>query len=68
MVDVEQHALRAFEQDALARLYRLVEVAPDGTTERKDEVGNLRQVAAQPFPVDRRLVVTPDGVREIELA
>jgi hypothetical protein len=56
VVDVEQHALRAFEQHALAGAQRDVEVAPHGSGERQHEVGDLRQVAAQPLAVHRRLV------------
>ena len=55
MVDVEQHALRAFEQYALAVAARLVEVAPDRPRERQDEVGDLGEVALQSLAVDGRL-------------
>ena len=55
MVDVEQHALRAFEQDAAAAAARLVEVAPYRLGERQHEIGDLGEVVQQPLAVDRRL-------------
>ena len=55
MIDIEQHALRAFEQDALALAQRLVEVAPDRLGEGQDEVGDLGEVVLQALAVDRRL-------------
>ena len=59
MVDVEQHALRALEQYALAVAARIVELAPDGAREGKDKVCNLRQVAFQPCAIDWRLAEAP---------
>ncbi len=56
MVDVEQGALRAFEQDALARRLRLVERQPDGLHEREDEAGDVTQFRHQRVAVDRLLV------------
>ncbi len=44
MVDVEQHALRALEQDAPAALQRGVEVAPHRPREGQDEVGDFGEV------------------------
>ena len=58
VVDVEQHALRAFEQDALAAAQRHVEVAPHRPRERQHEIGDRGQVAPQPLAVDRRLLET----------
>ena len=56
MVDVEQHALRALEQDAPPPPPRLVEVAPDRPGKGQHEFGNLGEVAAQAIAVDRRFV------------
>ena len=55
VVDVEKHALRAFEQHALALAQRDVEVAPHGLGEGQHELGDLGQIILQPFAVDRRL-------------
>ncbi len=55
MVDVEQHALRAFEQDPLAAAQRHIEVAPNRLGEGQDEIGDFGEVVAQPLAVDRRL-------------
>lgn len=55
MVDVEQHALRALEQDALAPCPRLVEVAPHRLGEGQDESGDLAQIGQQALAIDRRL-------------
>ena len=55
MVDVEQHALRAFEQDALAVSPGLVELAPHGPGIGQDEVGDFAEVALQALAIDRRL-------------
>jgi hypothetical protein len=43
VVDVEQRALRALEQDALAGAALLVEQQPDGLAERQDAFGNRGQ-------------------------
>ena len=55
MVDVEQHALRALEEDALAVATRLVDVAPHRPRKGEDEVGDLRKVAFEAVSIDRRL-------------
>jgi hypothetical protein len=44
VIDVEQHALRAFEQDPPAGARRLVEVTPYGARELQNGVGNLGKV------------------------
>ena len=56
MVDVEQDALRALEQDALAGSQSVVEIAPHRPREGQHEIGDFGQVVKQPFAVDRRLV------------
>ena len=58
MVDVEQHALCALEQDSPPATASLVEVAPHRPGERKDEVGDFGQVVEQTLAVDRRLAET----------
>ena len=55
MVDVEQHALRALEQDAPPALQRNIEVAPHRLGKGQDEAGDFAEVAKQPLAVDRRL-------------
>ena len=56
MVDVEQHALRAFEQDALAAAQRASSRSRHtGLGEGQDEVGDFGEVVVQPLAVDRRL-------------
>ena len=55
VVDVEQHALRAFEQDAAAGAARFVEVAPHRAGEGQHEIGDRGEVAAEALAVDRRL-------------
>ena len=55
VVDVEQHALRALEQDAPAGAPRFVEVAPDRAGEGQHEIGDRGEVAAEALAVDRRL-------------
>ena len=47
MVDVEQHALRALEQDPATAAPRLVQVAPNRARKRKDETSNLGEVVYQ---------------------
>ena len=54
VVDVEQHALRAFEQDALAARARLAERLPHRAGELEDEIGDLGEVVDQPLAIDRR--------------
>ena len=56
MVDVQQHALRAFEQDLPAAAAAPVEVAPDRSREGQHETGDLAQVASKRVAIDRRLV------------
>ena len=56
VIDIEQHALRALEQDLAAAAQRRVEIAPHGLGERQHEIGDCGQVAAQPFAVDRRFL------------
>src|SRR6185503_6882923 len=51
----EQHALGAFEQDALAGQAGLVERHPDGRRKLQHEVRDLAEVALEPGAVDRRL-------------
>ena len=58
VVNVEQCALRAFEQDALARLARFVEHDPDGLGKGQHEGGDLAQIIEQARAVDRRLAKT----------
>ncbi len=45
MVDVEKHALRSLEQDALSVAPCLIQVPPNGPRERKHEAGDLGEVA-----------------------
>ena len=60
MIDVEQHALRSFEQDALARLLRFVQRAPHRLGKGQDKGCNLAQVGQQALPIDRFLT-EPDA-------
>ncbi len=70
MIDVEQHALRAFEQDAPAAPPRLVEGDPDGPGELQHELGDLAQIALEAGAVDagpaeagaQRVVMGADAV------
>src|SRR5574338_279265 len=55
MVDVEQHALRALEQDPASTPLGRVGIAPHGLGEWQDEIGDLGEVIPQAFTVDRRL-------------
>src|SRR5690349_13073322 len=55
VIDVEQNALRTFEQDSAAAALRFIEVAPHRLGERKDEIGDLGQVVQQALAIDRRL-------------
>ena len=52
MIDVEQHALRAFEQDAPSAQARFIERDPDWPGELEDEVGDLAQIALQSRAID----------------
>jgi hypothetical protein len=54
VIDVEQHALRAFEQDAASARPRLVQRQPDRPREGQHEPGNLAQVRLQRLAIDRR--------------
>ncbi len=54
MIDVEQDALRALEQDTLAGLLGLVERHPHRLGIGEHDVGNLAKVAEQALAVDRR--------------
>ena len=56
VVHVEQHALRAFEQDAAAGLLFFVETAPDRLRELLHERRDFLELLQQFRPVDRRLV------------
>ena len=58
MVDVEQDALCALEEDAASTAGSLVEVAPDGSRELQHEIGNLGEVVAKSLTIDRRLSKT----------
>src|SRR3546814_16265607 len=55
LVDIEQHALRALEQDALAPRPRIIQRQPDGPRELKHELGDLAQVRLQPCAIDGTL-------------
>jgi hypothetical protein len=44
MVDIEEDALRALEQDSAAAASRLVQVAPYRASEGKHEIGNLGKI------------------------
>src|SRR5262249_54959876 len=58
VVDVEQDALRALEQDALAIAFGLVEFAPNGPRKLQHEIRYLGEVALEPFTIDRRFSET----------
>ena len=55
VIDVEQHALRALEQDPFAGEPGFVERLPDRAGEAKHEFGDLAEIALESGPVDRRL-------------
>src|SRR3546814_11905206 len=55
VIDIEQHALRAFEQDALARRPRIAQHPPGRLCERQYERRDLAQFPEQPRAIDRRL-------------
>ena len=55
MVDVEQDALRALEQDPPAAPSGLVEVAPYRPRERQYELGDFGEVVLEPLAIDRWL-------------
>ena len=55
MIDIEQHPLRAFEQDAAPPRARLGQIAPDRADERQHEARDLGQLGEQRGAVDRRL-------------
>ncbi len=52
VIDVEQHALRALEQDAAAASARLVQRHPHRAGELQHELGDLAEVALEPAAVD----------------
>ena len=52
MIDVEQHALRALEQDAPAARRASLSVDPDRPGEVQHEIGDLAEVALEPGAVD----------------
>ena len=54
VVDVEQHALRAFEQDAAAARARFGQHLPHRLRELQHEIGDIAQVGDQAGAVDRR--------------
>ena len=56
MIDVEQHALRAFEQDPPAKLQRRIEIAPYRTRKGQHETGDFAEVLEQPVAINRRFV------------
>lgn len=56
MVDVEQHALRAFEQDPLTLRLGLRQHTPHRLGIGQDEVGDLAQFGDQALAVDRGFV------------
>ena len=63
MVDIEQHALRALEQDALSGAPRRVEAAPGGAHERQDLRRDLHQRREQRRAVDLlRAVAAPERI------
>jgi hypothetical protein len=63
VIDIEEYALRALEQDPPAARARFFKVAPNGFRERQDEIGNLVQVGEQFLPVDGGLSeACPKGV------
>jgi len=55
VVDVEQHALRALEEDSAPGEPRLVQRLPDGPRELQHELGDLAEVALQPPAIDAGL-------------
>src|SRR3546814_20713283 len=66
LVDIEQHALRALEQDALAPRPRIIQRQPDGQRELKHELGDLAQVRLQPCAIDGALAEA--GAEGIEMS
>src|SRR4051794_256843 len=56
MIDIEQDALRALEQNAAAALKGRIEIAPDRTGEGQNEIGDFPEIVKQPLSVYRRLV------------
>ncbi|HYI48966.1 MAG TPA: hypothetical protein VEX35_10925 [Allosphingosinicella sp.] len=70
VIDVEQHTLRAFEQDPPAAQPRLVQGDPHRPGEAQHEIGDFPEVAHQPGAVDpllaeagaERVVVRADAV------
>src|SRR3546814_7272571 len=54
-IDVEQHALRAFKQNAVAALARFVKCHPDRLGERQDERSDVPKLRHQRVPVHGRL-------------
>ena len=58
MVDVEEDALRALEEDPAAALARFVQSDPDRPRELQDEVGDFAEFALESVAVDRLLAET----------
>ena len=56
MIDIQQDALRPFEQDPIAALAGGIERAPDGLGKGQDKVCNFAQIVEQAIAIDRRLV------------
>ncbi len=56
MIDVEQHALRALEQDARTGLAHLLEPFPHRLRVLQHRGSDFAQLGKQRGPVDRRLV------------
>jgi hypothetical protein len=54
VIDVEQDALGPLEQDSASSDASLVEIAPNGAGERKDEVCDLLQIIEKAFAIDGR--------------
>jgi hypothetical protein len=52
MIDVEQHALRAFEQDSAPPESGFVEVAPNRAREGQYEIGDFGEVFAKSLAID----------------
>ena len=56
MIDIQQHALRALEQNTRASLADLLQALPHRLSILKHEVGDFRQFSLQPLAVHRRLI------------
>src|SRR3546814_19255565 len=60
VIDVEQHALRSFEQDARAGLANLLQALPHRLCIFEHIVGDFAKVRHQPLAVDRWFAETRD--------